>query len=60
MGDREGGGVEEGTEDASIDLMEEELEIRKRIDEVMVSVKGTGEWSIPAMRQVPRKKLTSV
>ena len=26
----------------------------------MVSVKGTGKWSIPAMRQVPRKKLASV
>ena len=26
----------------------------------MVSVKGTGKWSIPAMRQVLRKKLTSV
>ena len=26
----------------------------------MVSEKGTGKWSIPAMRQVPIKKLTSV
>ena len=38
----------------------EELDIRKRIEEVMVSVQGTGKWSIPAMRQVPRKKLASV
>ena len=60
MGGQEGGGVEEGTEDASIDLTAKELEIRKRIEEVMVSVKGTGKWSIPAMRQVPRKNLASV
>ena len=60
MGGQEGGGVEEGTEDASIDLTAEELEIRKWIEEVMVSVKGTGKWSIPAMRQVPRKRLTNV
>ena len=39
MGGQEGGGVEEGTEDASIDLTAEELDIRKRIEEVMVSVK---------------------
>ena len=31
MGGQEGGGVEEGTEDASIDLTAEELEIRKRL-----------------------------
>ena len=37
-----------------------ETEIRKRIEEVMVSVKGTGKWSTPAMRQVPTKKLASV
>ena len=37
---QEGGGAEEGTEDTSIDLMEEELEIRKRIEEVMVSFAG--------------------
>ena len=49
-----------GQEGASIDLTAEELDIRKRIEEVMVSVKGTGKWSIPAMRQVPRKKLSSV
>ena len=55
MGGQEGGGVDEGTEDASIDLTT--VDIRKRIEEVMVSVKGTGKWSIPAMRQVPRKKL---
>ena len=60
MEGQEGGGVEEGTEDASIDLTTEELDIRKRVEEVMVSVKGTGKWSIPAMRQVPRKKLASV
>ena len=60
MGGQEGGGVKEGTEDASIDLTAEELDIRKRIEEVMVLVKGTGKWSIPAMRQVPRKKLASV
>ena len=34
MGGQEGGGVEGGTEDASIDLTAEELEIRKRIEEV--------------------------
>ena len=60
MGDQEGGGVEEGTEDASIELTAEELDIRKRIEEVMVSVKGTGKWSIHAMRQISRKKLASV
>ena len=43
MGGQEGGGVEEGTGDASIDLTAEELDIRKRIEEVMVSVKGTGK-----------------
>ena len=32
----------------------------KRGKEVMVSLKGTGKWSIPAMRHVPRKKLASV
>ena len=60
MGGTEGGGVEGGTEDASIDLTAEELDIRKRIEKVMVSVKGTGKWSIPAMRQIPMKKLASV
>ena len=44
MGGQEGGGVEEGTEYASIDLTAKELEIRKGIEEVMVK----------------RKKLTSV
>ena len=41
MGGQEGGGVEEETEEASIDLTAEELDIRKTIEEVMVSVKGT-------------------
>ena len=64
MGGQEGGGVEKGTEDASIDLMAEKLEIKKMIEEVMVSVKGTGtctcKWGIPAMCQIPWKRLASV
>ena len=27
---------------------------------VMVSVKGTGKWSIPAMRQIPRESVSAM
>ncbi len=53
--DDDGIGEEEG-----IELTEEEVQIKARLREVMEAAKGSNGWSVPALRRVPRKRLTEM
>ena len=48
-------------DDEGMEFTEEEMEIKKRIEEVMSSWKRpSSKWSLPAQRRVPRNKLTGL
>ena len=59
-------GLRNGQDDDGIDdeegveFTEEEVQIKARLQEVMEAAKGSNGWSIPALRRVPRKRLTEM
>ncbi len=36
------------------------MQIKARLQEVMEAAKGSNGWSVPALRRVPRKRLTEM